>query len=267
MARLAWLTARPIAHRGLHDATAGVIENTATAFAAAIAGNYGIECDVQVSRDGEVMVHHDDALGRLTEGSGRLCDMTAAAIAQVRFLHCADRIGTLGDLCDLVAGRVPLVIEIKSGLQADGRLVERTANVLARYAGPAAVMSFDPRLIEQLRHIAPALTRGIVAQRHYDDWPGLPPAYARSMAHLTHVPRTRPHFIAYCVGDLPALAPLALRTLCRLPLLTWTVRTEEERRRAARYADQIIFEGWQPEKPTARVEKDQPRPISGIKSG
>ena len=67
-----WLTARPIAHRGLHDAASGVIENTASAFRAAIAGGYGIECDLQISADGEAMVHHDDALGRLTDGTGRL---------------------------------------------------------------------------------------------------------------------------------------------------------------------------------------------------
>ena len=96
---LDWLTARPLAHRGLHDATAGKIENTASAFAAAIAGGYGIECDLQISADGEAMVHHDDALGRLTEGSGRLADMTSADIKQVRFKHSADRILTLGELC------------------------------------------------------------------------------------------------------------------------------------------------------------------------
>jgi glycerophosphoryl diester phosphodiesterase len=244
--RLAWLTARPIAHRGLHDASAGVIENTATAFAAAIAGGYGIECDLQVSADGEAMVHHDDALGRLTEGSARLAAMRAAEIGKVRFKHSADRILTLSELCDLVAGRATLAIELKSRFDGDRRLVQRAAGVLAHYAGPAAVMSFDPDMIAQLRQVAPALTRGMVAQARYDDWPGLPAAYARSMAHLTHIARTRPHFIAYSVRDLPALAPLVMRMGFGLPLLTWTVRSQEERRRAARWADQIIFEGWRP---------------------
>jgi glycerophosphoryl diester phosphodiesterase len=244
--RLAWLTARPIAHRGLHDASAGVIENTATAFAAAIAGGYGIECDLQVSADGEAMVHHDDALGRLTEGSGRLAAMSAADIKQVRFKHSADRILTLGELCDLVAGRAALAIELKSRFDGDRRLAQRTAAVLASYKGPAAAMSFDPAVVEALRAIAPALARGIVAQRHYDDWPGLPPPLRRQLTYLLHFLRTRPHFIAYAIKDLPALAPLVARMIIRLPLLTWTVRSEDERRRAAAYADQIIFEGWQP---------------------
>jgi glycerophosphoryl diester phosphodiesterase len=243
---LDWLTARPLAHRGLHDATAGRIENTASAFAAAISGGYGIECDLQISADGEAMVHHDDALGRLTEGSGRLADMTSADIKQVHFKHSADRILTLGELCELVAGRAALAIELKSRFNGDRRLAQRTAAVLASYKGPAAAMSFDPSLVEALRATAPALARGIVAQRHYDDWPGLPPPLRREMAHLMHLPRTRPRFIAYAINDLPALAPLMARMIFRLPLLTWTVRSEDERRRAARWADQMIFEGWQP---------------------
>jgi len=243
---LGWLTVRPIAHRGLHDAAAGAVENTTTAFSAAIAAGYGIECDLQVSADGEAMVHHDDALGRLTEGSARLSELSAAEIGKVRFKQSADRILTLGELCDLVAGRATLLLELKSRFDGDTRLVTRAATVLASYQGPAAVMSFDPALVAACVTRAPALTRGVVAQRHYDDWPGLPAHDARSMAHLTHVPRTRPHFIAYRVKDLPAVAPLALRWLFGRPLLTWTVRSADERRRAARWADQIIFEGWRP---------------------
>ena len=151
MPGLDWLTARPIAHRGLHDAAAGVIENTASAFAAAIAGGYGIETDLQISADGEAMVHHDDALGRLTEGDGRLADMSAGAIKAVRFKASQDRILTLGELCDLVGGRAPLVLELKSRFDGDARLAQRAADVLANYAGPVAVMSFDPALVEGVR--------------------------------------------------------------------------------------------------------------------
>ncbi len=245
---LDWLTARPIAHRGLHDASAGVIENTASAFAAAITGNYGIETDVQISADGEAMVHHDDALGRLTEGSGRLADMTAAALGQVRFKASADRILTLGELCALVAGRVPLLVEIKSHFDGDTRLAARVAAVLSGYSGPTAAMSFDPALIEALRAKAPKLTRGIVAERHYahPEWDAMPAAEKRRLAFLLHAGRTRPHFVAYSVKDLPALAPLVARFAFGLPLLTWTVRSAEDRARAAAYADQMIFEGFRP---------------------
>jgi glycerophosphoryl diester phosphodiesterase len=248
MRSLAWLTARPLAHRGLHDASAGVIENTASAFSAAIAGGYGMETDLQISADGEAMVHHDDALGRLTEGSGRLADMAAAELKKVRFKASADRILTLGELCDLVGGRATLVLEFKSHFDGDRRLVQRSADVLANYTGPVAVMSFDPDMIEVVRWIAPHLMRGIIAERHYahHEWDHFSGAEKRSMAFLLHASRTRPHFIAYGVKDLPAVAPLIARTIFRLPLLTWTVRSDDDRGRAARWADQMIFEDIRP---------------------
>jgi glycerophosphoryl diester phosphodiesterase len=245
---LAWLTARPIAHRGLHDAAAGVIENTASAFSAAIAAGYGIETDLQISADGEAMVHHDDALGRLTQGSERLAETSAADIAKVRFKNTSDRIMTLSELCALVSGRVPLVLELKSHFDGDTRLVDRAAAVLADYGGPAAAMSFDPAMIEALRHRAPTLTRGIVAERHYADaeWDRFSATEKWRMAFLLHAPRTRPQFVAYGIRDLPAAAPLVARALFGLPLLTWTVRTNDDRARAARWADQVIFEGIRP---------------------
>jgi glycerophosphoryl diester phosphodiesterase len=246
--RLDWLIARPIAHRGLHDAAAGIIENTASAFSAAIAGGYAIECDLQISADGEALVYHDDALGRLTEGGGRLAEMTVADLKAARFKATADRMLTLGELRDLVGGRTTLAVELKSQFAGDLRLVQRVAAVLANYAGPVAAMSFDPDMIAGLRALAPRLTRGIIAERHYRhaDWYHLTQAQRRTMAHFLHWPRTRPHFVAYAVKDLPAAAPLLARTVLGVPLLTWTVRDNDEQRRALRFADQIIFEGFRP---------------------
>jgi glycerophosphoryl diester phosphodiesterase len=109
-------------------------------------------------------------------------------------------------------------------------------------------MSFDPDLIEAARYAAPTLRRGIVAERNYSnpEWNKLPRAWKQNMAWLFHAPRSRPQFIAYSVRDLPAVAPLVARGIFGLPLLTWTVRSEDDRRRASRWADQIIFEGWRP---------------------
>jgi glycerophosphoryl diester phosphodiesterase len=244
---LDWLTARPIAHRGLHDAASGAIENTAAAVAAAVAANYAIEVDLQISGDGEAMVHHDDALGRLTDGARRLAQMTAAELKRVPFKATADRMMTLGELTELVAARVTLVIELKSRFDGDLRLAARACEVLKRYAGPVAVMSFDPDVVLALRETAPGLPRGIVAERRYDhaEWAALPPAAKFRMAHLLHGLTTRPHFVAYAVRDLPAAAPLIARYLFGVRLLTWTVRSEADRRRA-RWADQIIFESIRP---------------------
>jgi len=109
-------------------------------------------------------------------------------------------------------------------------------------------MSFDPAQVAALREIAPALPRGMVAERRYQHpgWARLPAASKRAMAYFAHALRTRPQFIAYSVKDLPAAIPLAARNLFGLPLLTWTVRSPQEREKAARWADQMIFEGFRP---------------------
>jgi glycerophosphoryl diester phosphodiesterase len=243
-----WLIARPVAHRGLHDAAAGIVENTPSAFAAAIAAGYAIECDIQISADGEAMVFHDQTLERLTEGSGRLDTMPAAELKRLTFRDTADRMITLRELCDLVADRTGLLVEIKSRFDGDLRLVTRTADVLAGYAGRVALMSFDPAPIAALRTLAPHLPRGIVAERRYThaEWSPLPARTKRALAYFQHALRSRPQFIAYSVKDLPSTIPLMARTMLRLPLLTWTVRTDVDRELAARYADQMIFEGFRP---------------------
>jgi glycerophosphoryl diester phosphodiesterase len=239
-----WLTARPIAHRGLHDASSGVIENTPSAFRAAIAGGYGIECDLQISADGEAMVHHDDALGRLTEAAGRLDTMTAEALQRIAFKFTADRMLTLGELCDLVAGRTTLVIELKGRFAGDTRLATRTADVLAGYRGPVAAMSFDPGLMAALRNLAPVLAIGLVGMRRDVGMPVT--AQMSALRYLRQALAARPHFLAYRVADLTSAPPLLARHVLRWPVLTWTVRSPEDRTRAATYADQMIFEGFRP---------------------
>ena len=244
-----WLTARPVAHRGLHGRNRGIIENMPGAMIAAVASNFAIELDVQLTADGEAMVHHDDALGRLTEGSGTLLGMTAAQLKRVTFKDTAERMMTLGELCTLVAGRVPLVIEVKSHFDGDRRLVTRIAEVMASYRGPAAVMSFDPDQVIAIREFIPELPRGIVAQRSYDDsyWTKLTTAQRNGMLYLRHAMQTQPHFVNYWVNQLPAPAPWIARNIFGCPLLAWTVRTLEQRQRAARYADQLVFEGFLPD--------------------
>ncbi|MDE2061344.1 MAG: glycerophosphodiester phosphodiesterase [Bradyrhizobium sp.] len=243
-----WLTARPVAHRGLHDRPRGIVENMPGAALAAIDGNFAIECDIQLTADGEAMVHHDDGLGRLTEGAGPLLGLTARALKEVRFKDTSERMMSLADLCILVRGRVPIIVEVKSHFDGDRKLVKRMAEVLKTYAGPVAGMSFDPDQVVALRELIPEVPRGIVAQRSYmeADWPETTPAQRSGMRYLKHAWRTRPQFVAYWVNDLPAPAPWIARHLFGLPLLTWTVRTADQRARAGRYADQMIFEGFRP---------------------
>jgi len=243
-----WLTARPVAHRGLHNRGKAIIENMPAAVIAAVAGRFSIEVDLQLSADDEAMVHHDAKLGRLTEGDGALIDKTAAQLKQVVFRDTPERMMTLSDLCTLVAGHVPLVLEVKSHFTGDRRLVRRMAQVLASYSGPVVAMSFDPDQLLAVRELAPSLPRGIVAQRTYDDdyWTSLSPAQRQSMVALRHGFQTQPHFVAYWIDQLPAPAPWIARNIFGCPLLTWTVRTPDQRARAARLADQMIFEGFVP---------------------
>jgi glycerophosphoryl diester phosphodiesterase len=245
MGGLDWLTARPIAHRGLHGPVA--VENTPTAFKLAIAAGYAIETDLQITADGEAVVHHDAKLGRLTEGSGALAAMTAAELKRVPFKDTADRIITLDELLDLVAGRVTLFIELKSLGDGDDRLPRRAVEVLAGYAGPAALMSFDPFQVAVVRETAPGRTRGLIAERaHPHAGEALGTRWRQAAGYLSNVVRARPQFLAYSVAHLPALPPLFARYVLRRPVLTWTVRTEADRAKAAKWADQAIFEGWRP---------------------
>ncbi len=241
-----WLIARPVAHRGLHDAARGIVENTPSSVAAAVAAGYGIEVDLQITADGEAMVHHDDTLGRLNDGNRRLDAMTAEALRRAPFKATADRMISLGELCDLVGGRSTLVLELKSRYDGDRRLPLRVIEVLKNYPGPAAVMSFDPLQVGVFRETAPGLLRGLVAERHYRAGHQDRASLSDGITYLRRVLASRPQFLAYSVRDLPSPPPFIARYGLGLPLLTWTVRSEDDRARAARWADQMIFEGFRP---------------------
>lgn len=247
MASPDWLV-RPFAHRGLHDRTKGIVENTGSAFQAAIDAGYAIETDVRASGDGEILVFHDATLERLTEGSGAVAELGATALKKTRFRGTSDKMFTLGDLLELISGRVPLLIEIKSGWSGQGPLEQRIAEYLASYQGHAAVMSFDPRSVAAFATATPDTPRGLVAGR-FDDplhWAGLTTWQRFKLRHLLSAFIARPQFIAYDIRALPALAPVAARTLFGWPLLTWTVRSKAERRTARKWADAMIFEGFRP---------------------
>ena len=244
---LHWLTARPVAHRGLHGN--GIIENSLSAAAAAVAANYAIEVDLQLSSDGEIVVFHDDDLDRLTGEKGDVVARTAAQLKAIKLNGSSDTIPSLDDLLALVGGRVTLVLELKSPWNGDITLAKKVADRLLSYEGPVAVMSFDPDLVAALRKHAPGLPRGIVAERWYihPHWKFLTPARKHYLGLLLHLFRTKPHFVAYGQFNLPAIAPLIARYVFGMPLLTWTVRVERERKRVRKWVDQIIFEHIRPQ--------------------
>lgn len=233
--RVGWLSGVTYAHRGLHGG--GLVENSPSAFAAAIERGLGIECDVQRSRDGQAMVFHDWELDRLTGESGPVKAREAAELGRIALTGSSDTIPELSDLLALVAGKVPLLIEIKS--KRDVRfapLCFAVRRALEGYRGPVAAMSFDPRVVAWFRKNAPHVVRGLVVTE--EDSRTLSGRYRRH----NWLWIAKPEFIAYDIRDLPSRFASAQRAR-GFPLLSWTVRSEELRERAALHADAPIAEG------------------------
>jgi glycerophosphoryl diester phosphodiesterase len=241
---------KPIAHRGLHDAAAGRIENTAAAFEAGLARGFGVECDLQPLADGTPVVFHDDTAERLLGTPLRIDRMDLATLRGLRHTGSGAPVLTYGEFLELCAGRGPLLVEIKSGWRAphDGFL-EKIAALSRGYKGPIALMSFDPRVMAAMAGLAPELPRGIVAGRYegngwWIDEIGL--ERAQALSDLLESGPARPAFYAYHVKSLPTPVTRYAREVQGLALFTWTVRTPAERRVAADWADAPIFEGYVP---------------------
>ena len=164
MAELYWLK-RPIAHRGLHDAARGIIENSASAVTAAMGHGYAIEVDLQCAADHMPVVFHDATLDRLTDDTGPVAARDVEALRAIPLKGSSDHILSLPDLLERVGGYVPLVLEVKGTWARDGKFEANIAKQLAPYTGPVAVMSFDPHSIAAFRAIAPNLPRGLIACR------------------------------------------------------------------------------------------------------
>jgi glycerophosphoryl diester phosphodiesterase len=241
---------RPIAHRGLHDAAKGIIENTPAAFAAAIAKGYGIECDLRPSGCSAPMVFHDLTLERLVDAEGPLAAHPAERLKKLRYRGSADAILDFNELLELVGGRVPLLVEIKSEwAPPDAVYVKAIAEAAAAYRGPIGLMSFDPAVMTAIRALAPDVPRGIVSGLFASDcwWRDqLGPERAYALSHLLESRPAAPDFYAYDVTALPTPVTRFVREVLGLPLFTWTVRTDEQRQTAARWADAPIFEGFEP---------------------
>jgi len=247
------MIARPIAHRGLHDRARGVIENSIGAARAAIAAGYVIECDVQRTSDGHLVVFHDDRLERLTSSAGRVCDFTAKELSSLALRDTNEMIPRFADFLAAIDGKTPLVVELKSDFDGDLTAARGAAKLLAHYDGPAVLESFDPAPMAFLRANAEALgvahvPLGIVAQARYDEdeWTNLTPAQRVELTHFLHYPRTRPNFLSWNMADLPHAIPLLAREGLEIPVTAWTVRSREEANHARQWADQIVFEGFAP---------------------
>ena len=243
------LLARPIAHRALHDVAQGRPENSRAAIRAAIDAGYGIEIDVQLSHDGQAMVFHDYHLGRLTPGAGPIRQLTASDLAKLP-LQGGDGecVPELGEILDLVAGRAPLLIEIKDQDGAMGPnigpLEQATAKALRDYAGPAAVMSFNPHAVALMSDLLPQTARGLTTCA-YDtrDWSLLPATTCDRLRLIPDYDLVGASFVSHNVRDLhnPRLSDLRR---AGADILCWTVTSAAIEAEARKIADNVTFEGY-----------------------
>ena len=231
--RVAFLIGQPYAHRGLHGN--GVLENSPAAFEAAIKLGHGIECDVQAAEDGRAFVFHDYELDRLTDGTGLLARMRPEDIDQVQLKDGHGKVPRLRETLEQVAGRVPILIEIKSKNLHVGPLCLSVRRALEGYTGKAAIMSFNPLVSAWFRKNAEHIVRGLVVTE--EDSKNLRGRIARHR----NLWAAKPDFLAYDVRDFPSSFAASQRARS-LPVVTWTVRTAEQEQIAAIHADEPVYE-------------------------
>jgi glycerophosphoryl diester phosphodiesterase len=242
----------PIAHRGLHDRAAGVIENSRSAFEAAIAAGFAIECDVQLTRDGVPVIFHDDKLERLTGLTGYVRDISSDELLKTPLLGSTtgDCPQTFGQLLEQIAGRVLLQAELKKQTaEKTTPLARIVADHASRYRGPIVFESFDPRLLLAVRQAGYRGKLGIITERYVDtgeDYEGLTQRDRVLLRHLLHWPLTRFDFLSVDKHALTLPAVRLFRALGK-PVTSWTIRSVEEAQAALQHADQIVFEGFAPQ--------------------
>ena len=243
----------PIAHRAYHDRDAGRPENSREAIEAAMAAGYGIEIDLQLSSDGEAMVFHDYTLDRVTAETGDVDARDAATLSAIPLAGGKAGIPTFAEVLTQVAGRVPLLVELKDqdgrSAHAPGTLEARAAALVEGYDGPLAFMSFNPRMVGRLAELAPDWPRGLTTcayeGEHFAHLSAEEKAY---MQALGAVEPTGSSFISHEWKDLTRDSVTALRAK-GLPVFCWTIRSAEEEAQARMHADNVTFEHYQAEVP------------------
>jgi glycerophosphoryl diester phosphodiesterase len=238
----------PVAHRALHDRTARRPENSPAAIRAAIAAGYAIEIDLQLSADGHAMVFHDETLDRLTGAQGPVRSRSAAELGAIRLTDADDGIPTFAEVLALVAGRVPLLVEIKDQDGAMGPgvglLEAAAARCLAGYRGDVAVMSFNPHAMAELARLLPRVPRGLTTSA-YDvaDWAPLPADVCDRLRGIPDYDRVGASFISHEWRDL-GRARVAELAAAGADVLCWTIRSPEAEAEARRVACNVTFEGY-----------------------
>ena len=236
------LMGKHFAHRGLHDGNQQVFENSLHAFALAVDNGYGIELDVQLTRDDQLVIHHDASTARIC---GADCVITQTEYLDLPLLPDGSHIPLFADFLTLIAGRVPLVVEIKNHGDHD-RTAAAVLSLLREYQGPFCVEAFHPGIVRYVRFHAPDVIRGQLASGKV--YAGKPKSLLSHFAHkhLLHNFRGRPHFIAYDCKHQASKSLLIAKGLFGAALIAWTVKDQPTLDKASKRYASWIFEGFMP---------------------
>ncbi len=238
---------RRIAHRGLHDNKGDAPENSLSAFAKAIQGGYGIELDVRLTKDGIPVVVHDATLRRVAGVTKIIADLTLAEVQFYPLFQSDQRVPTLEEALTLIDGKVPLVVEIKSGGDDDA-LCQKTMAELKKYQGDYVVISFSPFVLQWFKKNEPDVLRGQLSMDFFDPWKQRKESWFVKFAQTNLLTNciSKPDFIAYECKGAEKLPLVISRKLFQAKTAAWTIRSEEELKYAEKYFDIIVFEGFLP---------------------
>ena len=236
---------RPIAHRGLWNETRP--ENSLAAIRAAVAAGYGIEIDLQVSADQQAMMFHDETLDRMTDRSGWIAEQTAQRLNQLNLVGTNELIPTFAAVLKAVAGKVPLLVELKNQTLHPGSkigpLEQAVADDLAGYEGPVAVMSFNRGMVANLARMRPDVPRGITGKCWNRS--GVAKDKIAGLNDYSQLEETGSSFVSHNWRDLSMPSVTRLKA-AGVPILCWTIRNPEEEATARQVADNITFERYVP---------------------
>jgi glycerophosphoryl diester phosphodiesterase len=238
-----WLKTMYIAHRGLHDGNRDIPENSLAAFRRAADKGYAIECDVNLTKDGDIVVFHDETLSRMTGLDGHVWDHTVDELKTMRLLDTAETIPSLEDLLALVDGEVPLLIELKPKGDYIG-LAEAFARKIRHYQGAYAVQSFHPYTLIWFSEHMPDVPRGQIAESFKDDtslvfWKKF------LLKRMYFNRRSTPDFINYNIHELPNRHVDRAKRQGKI-VLAYCARTNEELSWMRDHYDNAVFEGFIP---------------------
>ena len=231
---------RNIAHRGLHTRDKSVPENSLSAFRSAVENGYGVELDVQLSKDGQVVVFHDDTLSRVCGVDARVDELTLDELRELRLCGTDETIPLFSEVLDIIGGRTPIICELKTG-RNNRQLCKKTCSLIKAYGGTVCIESFDPTIVAWFRRHAPELLRGQLASpaaEYTKD--GRPAWQGFVLSHTLLNFLARPQFIAYKIGKRPALVRLSEKLGAMV--VGWTSHASENEEGR----DTVIFEFYHP---------------------